>query len=80
LFLAVEIFSPDHGGKSYKKKLPQSMQVQKLTGLAQRLFNTRNEIPKLAYISSKVRYNLFYIFTLKINKFGTLSYLKLVKP
>jgi hypothetical protein len=31
------------------------MQVQKVIGLAQRLFNTGTEIPKLAYISSKVR-------------------------
>jgi hypothetical protein len=61
LFSAVEIFNPDHGGKPYKKKLPLSMQVNKLTGLAQRLFNTRTEIPKLAYIRSKVRCNLLYI-------------------
>jgi len=31
------------------------MQVQKVIGLAQRLFNTGTEVPKLAYISSKVR-------------------------
>ena len=31
------------------------MQIQKVIGLAQRLFNTGTEIPKLAYISSKVR-------------------------
>lgn len=29
------------------------MQVQKVIGLAQRLFNTGTEVPKLAYISSK---------------------------
>ncbi|GFG39933.1 hypothetical protein Cfor_08990 [Coptotermes formosanus] len=53
LFSAIEFFSPDHDGKLYRKKLPPSMQVQKVIGLAQRLFNTGTEIPKLAYISSK---------------------------
>lgn len=51
--IIVELFSPDHNGKTFKKKLPSSMQVQRLSGLVQRLFNTGNQIPKLAYISSK---------------------------
>jgi hypothetical protein len=60
LFSAVDIFCPDHGGKSYRKKIPQSMRVQNLIGLAQRLFNTGTEIPKLVYIDSKVRYSVLY--------------------
>lgn len=51
--ITVDIFCPDHGGKSYRKKLPQSMRVQNLIGLAQRLFNTGTVIPKLVYINSK---------------------------
>ncbi|PNF32444.1 Tubulin-specific chaperone E [Cryptotermes secundus] len=56
--ITVNIFCPDHGGKSYRKKVPQSMRVQNLIGLAQRLFNTGTKIPKLVYISSKVRCTL----------------------
>ncbi|XP_069698305.1 tubulin-specific chaperone E [Periplaneta americana] len=51
--ITVEIFSPDQDCKTYRKKLPLSMQVQKLMGLVQRLFNTGSEMPRLAYISSK---------------------------
>ena len=55
MFSALEFFSPEHDVKLYRKKLPPSMQVQKVIGLAQRLFNTGTEVPKLAYISSKVK-------------------------
>ncbi|XP_021917557.1 tubulin-specific chaperone E isoform X2 [Zootermopsis nevadensis] len=58
--ITVEIFSPDHGGRSYTKKLPQSMQVQTLIGMSQRLFDTTTVIPKLAYISSKVNHKCTY--------------------
>jgi hypothetical protein len=77
LFSAVEIFSPDDGDKSYRKKLPQTMQIQKLIGLAQRLFNTGTEIPKLAYISSKVGHGSLYSCTLKIKVQNFLSNLTL---
>ena len=56
VYSVIELFSPDHNGKSFKKKLPSSMQVHRLSGLVQKLFDTGNTIPKLACISSKVLY------------------------
>ncbi|XP_066992589.1 tubulin-specific chaperone E isoform X2 [Anabrus simplex] len=51
--ISVELFSPNHETKRYKKMLPRSMLVQKLFGLVQKMFDTGNEFPKLTYISSK---------------------------
>lgn len=52
--IQIEIFSPDHQVKSYSKKIPYNMSVQKLAGLIQRLFNTGYEIPRLACIHATV--------------------------
>ncbi|KAL0273899.1 UNVERIFIED_CONTAM: hypothetical protein PYX00_006466 [Menopon gallinae] len=48
--IQIEIFSPDHKDKSYLKKVPYNISVQKLAGLTQRLFNTGCEMPKLTCI------------------------------
>lgn len=40
--------------KSTKRKLLKDMDVQKLTGLAQRLFKTGRKVPKLSFVQPNV--------------------------
>lgn len=58
--IQVKIVSPDHQLKSYSKKVPYNMSVQKLAGLIQRLFNTGYEIPRLTCVHSEVSRNFVF--------------------
>lgn len=56
--IQIEIVSPDRQLKSYSKKIPYNMSVQKLAGLIQRLFNTGYEIPKLTCLHAERNDNM----------------------
>lgn len=70
--ITVEFVCPDHldQPKGIKRKLLKDMEVQKVIGLAQRLFKTGGKIPNLSFIKQNVIltfYNLYifyYIFFL----------------
>lgn len=47
--------------KSAKRKLMKDMDVQKLTGLAQKLFQTGRKVPKLSFVQPNVSLLKIYI-------------------
>lgn len=67
--ITVEFVCPDHldQPKGIKRKLLKDMEVQKVIGLAQRLFKTGGKIPNLSFIQQNViltfynSYILYYI-------------------
>lgn len=66
--ITVEFVCPDHPNqpRGIKRKLLKDMEVQKVIGLAQRLFRTGGKIPRLSFIQQNVIitfYNL-YIYIL----------------
>lgn len=54
--ITVEFLCPDdsHQPRGIKRKLLKDMEVQKIIGLAQRLFKTGGKIPALSFISQDV--------------------------
>lgn len=57
--ISVEFACPNDPSQSegIKRKLLKDMDVQKVTGLAQRLFKTRGKIPTLSFVQQEVSYN-----------------------
>lgn len=55
--ITVEFLCPDNADqpRGIKRKLLKDMEVQKLIGLAQRLFKTGGKIPVLSFIPRNVR-------------------------
>ena len=64
--ITVEFVCPDHldQPKGIKRKLLKDMEVQKVIGLAQRLFKTGGKIPNLSFIQQNVILTFYYIFFL----------------
>ena len=54
--ISVEFVCPDDPSqpKGVKRKLLKDMDVQKVTGLAQRLFKTYGKIPTLSFVQQEV--------------------------
>lgn len=77
--ITVEFVCPDHPNqpRGIKRKLLKDMEVQKVIGLAQRLFRTGGKIPRLSFIQQNVIitfYNLYMYIGVYLSEITSLRY------
>lgn len=67
--ITVEFLCPDdpRQPRGIKRKLLKDMEVQKMIGLAQRLFKTGGKIPALSFIPQNVSLTIQRVFNIIIN-------------